>query len=216
MTEKKSYPEEMYERRLARYRQKKRTKQPWQEVAETALRVNGLMHRNALRLKFPDDFLMEREDAPGGRQVPANLFDLKFEYDPVIGAARVSGSGGSVLLDQSTCMIAVARYFVGFIQPDSCGQCTFCRVGVQRMFEALDRICRGQGLESDISNLQALAEKMKVTSLCQVGQTAAEPVLATLRHFRKEYEERVTGQGCQVGKCNQFLADKVSRAGDGL
>ena len=117
MTEKMSYADEIFAWREKRYQEKSRTKLPWQETIETCQRVNDLVHPSSLGLKFPDDFQKSPTDAPSGDVLPANLFDLKFRYHTISGVATISGSGGTVILDDHTCKIEVARYFVGFAQP---------------------------------------------------------------------------------------------------
>jgi NADH-quinone oxidoreductase subunit F len=115
------------------------------------------------------------------------------------------GSGGMVVMDEGTCMVDVARFFLDFTQKESCGKCTFCRIGTKRMLETLERICRGEGVDSDIALLEDLAQKIKNTSLCGLGQTAPNPVLTTLKYFRSEYEAHLKDKKCPAGVCRNLI-----------
>ena len=121
------------------------------------------------------------------------------------------GSGGMVVLDDGDCMVDIARYFLSFTQNESCGKCTFCRVGTKRMLDILNKICSGKGKPSDLEDLEKLAEWTKKGSLCGLGKTAPNPVLSTLKYFRNEYEEHINGK-CPTGKCKDmiqyFITDK--------
>jgi ferredoxin len=119
------------------------------------------------------------------------------------------GSGGLVVLDDSNCMLDVARYFLAFTQRESCGKCTFCRVGTRRMLRILERLCSGQAREDDLETLDQLAHAVKRTSLCGLGQTAPNPVLSTLRYFRDEYEAHVAKR-CPAGKCRALIAYRIA------
>jgi NADH-quinone oxidoreductase subunit F len=113
----------------------------------------------------------------------------------------IMGSGGMVALDESACMVDVARYFLNFTRLESCGKCTACRSGTQHMYEILTRISHGQGTLDDLNLLQEVADTVKGASLCGLGQTAPNPVLSTLRYFRAEYEAHVVDHRCPTGKC---------------
>ncbi|MFC1669475.1 NADH-ubiquinone oxidoreductase-F iron-sulfur binding region domain-containing protein [Spirochaetota bacterium] len=201
MTDNKTYPEEIFEWRVNRYKEKKRTKLPHDEAAETSRRVNRLVYNDELNLKFPQDFLPPGEETSDGR-LPINLFEVKFDYNSITNTTRITGSGGSVVLDNSVCMVDMARHFLEFVQSESCGECTFCRVGTKRLFEILSRICTGKGTIGDIDNLEVLAEKIHISSLCEIGKTAANPVLCTVRNYRKDYEDHIDNNKCRAGKCN--------------
>ena len=114
------------------------------------------------------------------------------------------GSGGLVVLDESDCMVDIARYFLAFSQDESCGKCTFCRVGTRRMLDILERLCAGQGRKGDVEALEDLAGWVKAGSLCGLGRTAPNPVLSTLQHFREEYEAHVAGE-CPAGRCKALI-----------
>jgi NADH-quinone oxidoreductase subunit F len=138
---------------------------------------------------------------PSGGCVPQSLFHTRIDYDEVTATGAIMGSGGMVVMDDTSCMVDIARYFLDFTQKESCGKCTFCRVGTKRMLEILTRICEGKGQESDIPLLETLALQVKHTSLCGLGQTAPNPVLTTIRYFRDEYLEHINGKRCRSGKC---------------
>jgi Na+-translocating ferredoxin:NAD+ oxidoreductase RNF subunit RnfB len=114
------------------------------------------------------------------------------------------GSGGMVVLDDRTCMVDIARYFLEFTQHESCGKCTFCRLGTRRMLDILERLCRGEGRKGDIEKLEELSGMVKAGSICGLGQTAPNPVLSTLRYFREEYEAHVQGR-CPAGVCRPLV-----------
>jgi len=147
---------------------------------------------------------------PSGGCVPRSLFDTKIDYDEVNKTGAIMGSGGMVVMDDTTCMVDVARYFLDFTQLESCGKCTFCRVGTTRMLEILTRICEGKGKPEDITTLEDLAEQIKNTSLCGLGQTAPNPVLTTLKYFREEYEEHINDKKCRAGKCRDLCTYEIN------
>ena len=147
---------------------------------------------------------------PSGGCVPRSLFDTKIDYDEVNKTGAIMGSGGMVVMDDTTCMVDVARYFLNFTQLESCGKCTFCRVGTTRMLEILTRICDGKGVPEDIETLEDLADQIKNTSLCGLGQTAPNPVLTTLRYFRDEYEEHINDKKCRAGKCRELCIYEIT------
>jgi len=141
---------------------------------------------------------------PSGGCIPAELCDAEVDFDGLKKMGAIMGSGGLVVLGESSCMVDVARYFLQFTAQESCGKCTFCRIGTRRMLEILDRLTTGQGTMEDIDRLEQLAKSIKVSALCGLGKTAPNPVLSTLRYFRKEYEEHVQGI-CRAGVCKQMV-----------
>jgi NADH-quinone oxidoreductase subunit F len=147
---------------------------------------------------------------PSGGCVPRSLFNTKIDYDEVTKTGAIMGSGGMVVMDDTTCMVDVARYFLDFTQRESCGKCTFCRIGTTRMLEILTRICDGEGRPEDIGTLEDLADQIKNTSLCGLGQTAPNPVLTTLRYFRDEYEEHIDQHKCRAGKCRDLCTYAIT------
>ncbi|HXE91067.1 MAG TPA: NADH-quinone oxidoreductase subunit NuoF [Terriglobales bacterium] len=142
---------------------------------------------------------------PSGGCIPASLIDLTIDYEELTKAGSMMGSGGMVVMDDSTCMVDVARYFMEFLEDESCGQCFPCRKGTQRMREILARICAGHGKEEDLKLLEDLGWVMQQTSLCALGTTAANPVLTTLRYFRDEYLAHIRDQQCPAKVCKQLI-----------
>ncbi|MEI7813677.1 MAG: NADH-ubiquinone oxidoreductase-F iron-sulfur binding region domain-containing protein [Coriobacteriia bacterium] len=138
---------------------------------------------------------------PSGGCIPAAMFDTPVEYDALMAAGAVVGSGGMVVVDETTCMVDLARYFLAFTQEESCGKCVPCRIGTKRMLEIVNRITEGKGEEGDLEALEQLGNVVKSASLCGLGQTAPNPVLTTLRYFREEYEEHVRDKKCRAHAC---------------
>ncbi len=146
---------------------------------------------------------------PSGGCIPAELADTPIDYETLTSAGAIMGSGGLVVLDDSDCMVDIARYFLEFTQKESCGKCTFCRVGTRRMLDILDRLSTGEGRDGDMEKLEELALHVKRASLCGLGQTAPNPVLSTLRHFPEEYKAHITGR-CPAGKCRALVTFSVN------
>jgi NADH-quinone oxidoreductase subunit F len=149
---------------------------------------------------------------PSGGCVPAEFLDLPIDYDSVKQIGAIMGSGGLVIMDEKTCMVDTARFFLDFVRKESCGKCVPCRVGTQHMHEILTRICNGQGREGDIEKLEQLAHHVKAASLCGLGQTAPNPVLTTLRYFRAEYEEHIRLKRCRASACEALAQSPCSHA----
>ncbi len=146
---------------------------------------------------------------PSGGCVPAELADTPIDYEALIQVGAIMGSGGLVVLDDTDCMVDIARYFLRFTQDQSCGKCTFCRVGTKRMLDILDRICTGGAQRGDLEKLEELAGMVCSGSLCGLGKTAPNPVLSTLRHFRHEYEAHLEGR-CPTGKCRALVHYEIN------
>lgn len=142
---------------------------------------------------------------PSGGCLPKSLLDCPVDYDTLITHGAMMGSGGLVVVDEDTCMVDLARFFLNFTQSESCGKCTPCREGTKRMLEILERICNGKGEEGDIEELEDLAAVIKSTALCGLGQTAPNPVLSTLRYFRHEYEAHIYDKKCPARVCVNLL-----------
>lgn len=144
------------------------------------------------------DFKAVQLGGPSGGCIPEKFLDIQVDYEKVKEAGSIMGSGGMVVLDEDTCMANLARYFMDFIQDESCGQCVPCRVGTRRMLEILERITKGKGMEGDIEKLEKLGAVIRETSLCGLGKTAPNPVTSTLRYFRSEFEEHIiTQKSCE-------------------
>jgi len=146
---------------------------------------------------------------PSGGCIPAELADTPVDYEALREAGAIMGSGGLVVLDETDCMVDIARYFLRFTQDQSCGKCTFCRVGTKRMLEIMDRICTGHGRRGDLQTLEMLARQVAGGSICGLGKTAPNPVLSTLHYFREEYEAHLEGH-CPAGKCKELIAYRVT------
>jgi len=138
---------------------------------------------------------------PSGGCLPANMIDMPVDFDSLTKAGSIMGSGGMVVMDEDTCMVDVARYFLDFTQRESCGQCIPCRLGTVQMFKILDDITKGNGRPGDIDLLLELSEAIKRSSICGLGKTAPNPVLTTLRYFRDEYEAHINEKRCPAGVC---------------
>ena len=146
---------------------------------------------------------------PSGGCIPAELCDAEVDFDALGKMGAIMGSGGLVVLSESSCMVDVARYFLNFTSDESCGKCTFCRVGIRRMLEILDRLSTGKAKMEDIDRLEELAESIRKSALCGLGKTAPNPVLSTLRYFRQEYEEHVDGI-CRTGSCKHMVKFEIT------
>ena len=146
---------------------------------------------------------------PSGGCVPAELAHLPVDYETLQSIGTMMGSGGMVALDETDCMVDIARYFLEFTQNQSCGKCTFCRIGTRRMLDILERLCAGQGGKADIQELEDLARMVQATSLCGLGKTAPNPVLSTIKYFRDEYEAHVAKR-CPAGKCKALITYSIT------
>ncbi len=142
---------------------------------------------------------------PSGGCIPARLFDLPIDYDSLVQAGSIMGSGGMIVMDEDTCMVDVARYFMAFLKEESCGKCFTCRKGTQRMYEILDDISRGRATMKDLDLLEELAHVVKDTTMCGLGQSASNPVLSTLRYFREEYERHIKDKKCDAFVCKELV-----------
>jgi len=147
---------------------------------------------------------------PSGGCIPARLADTPIDYDALAETGAIMGSGGLVVLDDRDCMVDIARFFLKFTQSESCGKCTFCRIGTKRMLEILERLCEGKGRPDDLEKLETLADYVSRGSLCGLGQTAPNPVLTTLRYFRDEYEAHLHQRRCPAGRCPALIRYRVT------
>ncbi|MCL2755370.1 MAG: 4Fe-4S binding protein, partial [Oscillospiraceae bacterium] len=145
---------------------------------------------------------------PSGGCIPNELLDTPIDYKALAATGAIMGSGGMVVMDDTTCMVDMARYFLDFTCKESCGKCTHCRVGNKRLLEILERICAGEGKEGDIELLIELGEGIKAGSLCALGQTAPNPVLTTIKYFRNEYEDHLQGK-CTAKSCRGLLSYSI-------
>jgi len=164
-------------------------------------------------------FKAVQSGGPSGGCIPESMLDLPVDFDKLQEAGAMMGSGGLIVMDERTCMVDVAKYFLAFLVDESCGKCTACREGVAQMHNVLVRICQGDGRDSDVELLEQLGSYVKETSLCQLGGTAPNPVLSTLRYFRDEYETHIREKKCRAGVCKslvRFVIDAEACKGCGL
>ncbi|MFH1153379.1 MAG: NADH-quinone oxidoreductase subunit NuoF [Pseudomonadota bacterium] len=155
---------------------------------------------------------------PSGGCVPEEYLDTPIDYEAIVKVGAIMGSGGAIVMDNRTCMVDMARYFMDFIQDESCGKCTPCREGTKRILTILENICKGEGQPGDIQRLEELAHVVSKSSLCGLGQTASNPVMSTLRYFRDEYEAHIYGKTCPAKICPALVKfevdpEKCSRCG---
>ncbi|NND08575.1 MAG: 4Fe-4S binding protein [Saprospiraceae bacterium] len=160
-------------------------------------------------ISFGRKFKAVQIGGPSGGCIPASMADIPIDYESLKEAGSMMGSGGLVVLDDTDCMVDMARYFLSFSQNESCGKCTFCRIGTKRMLEILDRICRGQGKTKDLQELENLSKWTVIGSLCGLGKTAPNPVTSTLAHFRSEYEAHIKGI-CPTGRCKDLIKYEIN------
>ncbi|MCK5599842.1 NADH-quinone oxidoreductase subunit NuoF [bacterium] len=156
-------------------------------------------------IKNDKQFKAVQIGGPSGGCLPESLLDTVVEYKALNATGAIMGSGGMVVMDEETCMVDVAKYFLNFTVEESCGKCTFCRIGTRRMYEILDRISRGEGKMSDLDELEKLGHQVKNGSLCGLGQTAPNPVITSLKYFRDEYVAHIEGKKCPAGVCKELI-----------
>ena len=154
-------------------------------------------------------FKAAQTGGPSGGCIPASELDTPIDYDSLIALGSMMGSGGLIVMDEDTCMVDLAKFFLEFTVDESCGKCTPCRVGTKRLLELLTKITDGKGTMEDLDKITELAEFIKANSLCGLGQTAPNPVLSTLRYFRDEYEEHIKNKRCPAGVCKALLNYKI-------
>ncbi|HCS49230.1 MAG TPA: NADH-quinone oxidoreductase subunit NuoF [Candidatus Aminicenantes bacterium] len=157
-------------------------------------------------IKDGKKFKAVQTGGPSGGCLPAQLLDLAIDYDNLVQAGSTMGSGGMIVMDETTCMVDLARHYMHFTQEESCGKCVPCRVGTRQMHDILVRITRGEGEEADLARLEELGESITAASLCGLGQSAPNPVLSTIRHFREEYFEHIKHRKCAARVCRQLIA----------
>ncbi|MEO0285178.1 MAG: NADH-ubiquinone oxidoreductase-F iron-sulfur binding region domain-containing protein, partial [candidate division WOR-3 bacterium] len=141
---------------------------------------------------------------------PADYIDTPIDYESLKKLGTIMGSGGVIVLDEDTCMVNLAKFFLDFTVDESCGQCVPCRIGLKHLYDILDRITKGEGRMEDLETLEKLGEEIRRTSLCGLGQSAPNPVLSTLRYFRDEYIEHIRDRKCRAGVCNLVSEEKVT------
>ena len=172
-------------------------------IRDIVFGVGGGMLRNR-------EFKAVQTGGPSGGCVPSSHLDLPIDYDSLREVGAIMGSGGMIVMDDTTCIVDIARYFISFCADESCGVCAPCRIGTVRLEEILNRICDGAGILADLDDLERLSKVVQQTSLCGLGQTAPNPVLSTLRHFRDEYLAHVVDKTCPAGVCKALLPVEVA------
>ncbi|MEA4922619.1 MAG: NADH-quinone oxidoreductase subunit NuoF [Eubacteriaceae bacterium] len=161
-------------------------------------------------IKKDKKFKAVQMGGPSGGCVPARLIDTPVTYEDITKTGAIVGSGGMIVMDEDTCMVDMARYFLDFTRKESCGKCTYCRLGTKRMLEILERITQGKGKDGDIELLEELAVKIKEGSLCGLGQTAPNPVLTTIKYFRNEYEDHIYKKKCTAKSCKALIKFEIT------
>ena len=155
-------------------------------------------------------FKAAQTGGPSGGCIPASLMDIQIDYDSLISIGSMMGSGGLIVMDEDSCMVDIAKFFLEFTVDESCGKCAPCRIGTKRMLEILEKITSGKGTMKDIENLKTLCNSVKVSSLCGLGQTAPNPILSTLKYFEDEYMAHVIDKKCPAGVCKDLLQYTIS------
>ncbi len=163
-------------------------------------------------IKNDKEFKAVQMGGPSGGCIPAALIDTPVTYEDINKTGAIVGSGGMIVMDEGTCMVDMARFFLDFTKKESCGKCNYCRIGTKRMLEILERITKGEGKEGDIELLQELAGKIRDGAMCGLGQTAPNPVLTTIRYFRNEYEDHISNHTCTAKSCKALISYKITDA----
>jgi NADH:ubiquinone oxidoreductase subunit F (NADH-binding) len=148
---------------------------------------------------------------PSGGCIPKELINLPVDYEALAEAGSIMGSGGLIVMDDRTCMVDVAKYFLSFLADESCGKCTPCRVGVKRMKDVLEDITAGKGTKEDLALLESMAEDIKESALCGLGKTAPNPVLSTLKYFKNEYVAHIKDKKCPAGVCKALITFSIDK-----
>ena len=163
-------------------------------------------------IKNDKQFKAVQMGGPSGGCIPADLIDTPVTYEDINKTGAIVGSGGMIVMDEDTCMVDMARYFLNFTRDESCGKCNYCRIGTKRMLEILERITEGNGKDGDIELLEELAIKIKDGSMCGLGQTAPNPVLTTIKYFRNEYEDHIYNKKCTAASCKALVTYSINDA----
>jgi bidirectional [NiFe] hydrogenase diaphorase subunit len=152
------------------------------------------------------EFKAVQTGGPSGGCIPAADLDMSVDYESLAQAGSIMGSGGMIVMDETSCMVDVAKYFMDFCRDESCGKCIPCRVGTVQLYNLLDKITRGEAEMEDLATLERLADMVKSTSLCGLGQSAPNPIFSTLRYFRDEYLSHIEDRICPAGVCSMTSA----------
>ena len=155
------------------------------------------------------EFKAAQTGGPSGGCIPKEYLDTPIDYESLASIGSMMGSGGLIVMDDSKCMVNLAKFYLGFTVDESCGKCTPCRIGTKRMYEMLDKITKGEGKEGDIEKLEKLCKNIKVASVCGLGQTASNPVVSTMKYFRDEYKEHIIDKVCKTAECKALAHIKI-------
>ncbi|MBQ1630943.1 MAG: NADH-quinone oxidoreductase subunit NuoF [Firmicutes bacterium] len=167
--------------------------------------INDIIYNIGGGIKNDKQFKAVQMGGPSGGCIPASYGDTPVTYEDITKIGAIVGSGGMIVMDEDTCMVDMARYFLNFTRDESCGKCNYCRIGTKRLLEILTRITEGEGKDGDIELLEELATKVMQGSMCGLGQTAPNPVLSTIRHFRNEYEDHIYNHKCTAHSCKALI-----------
>jgi len=171
--------------------------------------INEIVYEIGGGIRGDGKFKAVQMGGPSGGCIPASMGDLRIDYQQINKTGAIMGSGGLVVIDETTCMVEMAKFFLSFTQEESCGKCTFCRIGTKRMLEVLERITDGKGREGDIEHLRQLALQIRNNTVCGLGQTAPNPVLTTLKYFPEEYEAHIRDKKCPAHSCPALLTYSI-------
>lgn len=174
------------------------------------LPLKEVIYKTGGGIKNDRKFKAVQMGGPSGGCIPAKLIDTPVTYEDINKTGAIVGSGGMIVMDESTCMVDMARYFLDFTRKESCGKCNYCRLGTKRMLEILERITNGEGREGDIELLEELANKVRDGAMCGLGQTAPNPILTTLRYFRNEYEDHIYHHKCTAKSCKALISYSIT------
>lgn len=173
------------------------------------LPIKEVIYKTGGGIKNDKKFKAVQMGGPSGGCIPAELADTTVDYESINKTGAIVGSGGMIVMDESTCMVDMARYFLDFTRKESCGKCNYCRLGTKRMLEILERITNGEGRDGDIELLEELANKVRDGAMCGLGQTAPNPVLTTLKYFRNEYEDHIYHHRCTAKSCKALISYSI-------
>ncbi len=174
------------------------------------LSLHDVIFKTGGGIKNDREFKAVQMGGPSGGCIPAKLIDTPVSYEHINKTGAIVGSGGMIVMDETTCMVDMARYFLDFTRKESCGKCNYCRIGTKRMLEILERICNGEGRDGDIELLEELAHKVQEGAMCGLGQTAPNPVLTTIRYFRNEYEDHIYRHKCTAKSCKALITYHIT------
>ncbi len=174
------------------------------------LTLKEVIYNTGGGIKNDKTFKAVQMGGPSGGCIPAHLIDTPVSYEHINKTGAIVGSGGMIVMDENTCMVDMARYFLDFTRKESCGKCNYCRIGTKRMLEILERITAGEGRDGDIELLEELANKVRDGAMCGLGQTAPNPILTTLRYFKNEYEDHIYHHKCTAKSCKALISYSIT------